>query len=629
MLRPLRSQIRATIAVVAVLLAGACEDPATPTVPTEETAPVRGVIACRADVVAGAISCQGPTPDPAPGLALSTIVGGQGTYVQLTSNNVSYASGIFEADVTVQNLMAQPMGTPDGIAVTGIRVFFHSGPTVTSGTGTVTVANADGTGTFTGATQPYFEYDEILQHNEVSAAKTWRWSVPSTVGTFEFSVYVDTDIQLLDVWKFRYEHQSSNLETVITAVLLPEQNGEDVGGDARRVVKRSMFCDQFGCDPNAMYNDTTAQTPLTGSIRGSQVELRFQPPTDDLTVFTGTYHPVRDSMGGEDWYAIRSSDPAPPTVAAPTGLIAAIDPGPAVRLDWIDNSSNELGFRLYRSCMGEQPVEFDSTFSDWVRWWDFGLYDHYGQSCSYSVQAFMRDGSWGIIESEPSNVAPVDIPIGAVTGIEPSEGWIGTAAIVTGLDFGTDWSVLDVTVMDLPSRIFATLLSPTQIKILMPNAIRSGRVPVTIWKNGQVYGEAAWTQRGYEDLQEDLNNDESTAPLNLVPVDRVGSFAWGDWQDWRAVPAPMNDPLGLEFVLVWNTDGVSGAKDLDLRVMDGSGSYDICGGQGVGSGPYVWFQCAVQDDFGQIKVQVIDEDAHSQSDTRPVSYRLIIQVPAP
>jgi len=115
--------------------------------------------------------------------------------VQLASDNVSYdGSDVFQADVTVKNLVAQPMGTPDGTTVTGLKVFFHSGPTVTGGTGSVTVSNADGTGTFTGSAQPYFEYDEILHTNDVSAAKTWQWSVSPTVTTFDFSVYVSTDI---------------------------------------------------------------------------------------------------------------------------------------------------------------------------------------------------------------------------------------------------------------------------------------------------------------------------------------------------------------------------------------------------------------------------------------------------
>jgi len=167
-----------------------------PTDSPDTPAPLAQVFACRADVVAGTLACQRPQEDPTPGLWQSVIVGGQGVYVQLTSDNVSYdGSDVFQADVTVENLIAQPLGTPDGTTVTGIKVFFHTGPVATDGTGTVTVANADGTGVFTQSSpQPYFAYDEILQTNEVSAAKTWEWSVPSSVTTFEFSVYVSTDI---------------------------------------------------------------------------------------------------------------------------------------------------------------------------------------------------------------------------------------------------------------------------------------------------------------------------------------------------------------------------------------------------------------------------------------------------
>src|SRR5437660_370125 len=73
----------------------------------------------------------------------------------------------------------------------GMAAFFASGPTVTSGTGTVTVANPDGTGTFTQAAQPYFLYNEILETAQVSAARTWQWSVPTTVNRFAFQVLVD------------------------------------------------------------------------------------------------------------------------------------------------------------------------------------------------------------------------------------------------------------------------------------------------------------------------------------------------------------------------------------------------------------------------------------------------------
>jgi hypothetical protein len=152
---------------------------------------------CTASTTSRSVSCKSPSPST--GASADVLIGGQNTYVKLTSSNVNYDSGteIFEFDVTVQNLMSEALGTPDGTTpdAEGIQVFFHLGPTVTSGSGVITVANADGTGTFTGTNQPYFAYSEVLDQNEVSAAKPWQLNVPTTVNTFSFTVYVWTEVQ--------------------------------------------------------------------------------------------------------------------------------------------------------------------------------------------------------------------------------------------------------------------------------------------------------------------------------------------------------------------------------------------------------------------------------------------------
>jgi hypothetical protein len=146
----------------------------------------------------GTLSCKSPGARTG---AAGVLIGGQNVFLKLTSSNVSYtaADSVFQFDVTVQDLMNEAIGTPDGTTADpdGIQVFFHLGPTATSGTGTITVANADGTGTFTGTNQPYFAYHEILAHNAVSAAKTWQLKIPPTVGNFTFTVYVETDVQYL------------------------------------------------------------------------------------------------------------------------------------------------------------------------------------------------------------------------------------------------------------------------------------------------------------------------------------------------------------------------------------------------------------------------------------------------
>src|SRR5437667_320710 len=142
------------------------------------------------------------------GITADLVLGGQGTYVALRSSNVSYSlpTQTFRADVTVENLIAEPLGTPNGSTVTGVYVFFHSGPTVVGGTGTVTVANADGRGTFTSASEPYLLYDQVLQTGPLSAPRTWRWSVPATVTSFVFQVFVDAQLpEEHTVLRWRYD----------------------------------------------------------------------------------------------------------------------------------------------------------------------------------------------------------------------------------------------------------------------------------------------------------------------------------------------------------------------------------------------------------------------------------------
>jgi hypothetical protein len=101
--------------------------------------------------------------------------------------------------VTVQNLIQQPMGTTDGTTLdpNGIRVFFQSGPTVTSGSGSISVV-PDGYGTFTAASQPYYQYNQVLAQNATSSARGWKFIMPSTVMSFSFVVYVSAPVQYPD-----------------------------------------------------------------------------------------------------------------------------------------------------------------------------------------------------------------------------------------------------------------------------------------------------------------------------------------------------------------------------------------------------------------------------------------------
>lgn len=152
---------------------------------------------CEASVTTMKVRCGVPGQEGVD----ADIIGGQNVNVRLQSSNITFNSGtgVFAVDVTVQNLMNEAIGTPDGTTPDpqGIQVFFHSGPFVTSGDGTIEVANEDGTGTFTKVNQPYFAYPEMLDKDEVSSAHNWQFQITNTVDTFVFSVYIETERQYL------------------------------------------------------------------------------------------------------------------------------------------------------------------------------------------------------------------------------------------------------------------------------------------------------------------------------------------------------------------------------------------------------------------------------------------------
>ena len=235
------------LAALPLALAACSEDapvtsPPTPTVGDgAESTPSRSIVAtvnCKADVAAGALTCgEVPVVDGESGAQRATL-GGQNQYVLLRSFNPGYNPGtqIFEARVDVGNLIPQGLGSPDGYNVTGIRVFHHTGPTVTVGTGgPVTVANADGTGTFTGSNQPYFEYPYYLPPPQlplvyVTPTKVWQWNVPATVTTFVFSVFVEADV----VGENGYVDMSPR------AAAIPLGGTQTVAGTPMDVVGRSV-----------------------------------------------------------------------------------------------------------------------------------------------------------------------------------------------------------------------------------------------------------------------------------------------------------------------------------------------------------------------------------------------------
>ncbi|HEV7588338.1 MAG TPA: hypothetical protein VGO40_09500 [Longimicrobium sp.] len=192
--------------VLALPLMAACADrsPTLPLTPAD-LPPSSVALTCTVDVAPARMTC---TPlQPSGSARGAKLLGGQDKYVKLTSFGTAYDGGtqILSSNVTVQNLLQENIGTTDGSTVAGVDVFFAN-LNVTSGSGSVTLANNDGVGTFTATNQPYFHYGQIISPYEISAARGWQFQITGSVSTFSFIVYVsapvvDEGAPLLDkVW---------------------------------------------------------------------------------------------------------------------------------------------------------------------------------------------------------------------------------------------------------------------------------------------------------------------------------------------------------------------------------------------------------------------------------------------
>jgi hypothetical protein len=185
----------ARVAAFSAFALAACSDQGGITQPVTVPAPQAPVtaIACTASVRDGRVQCADAVSPS--GVRADRVIGGQHLNVTVASSNVAYDSvaQAFGFDLTVQNLLVQRMGS-DGATVSGVKVFFASGPNTTAGSGVATVGNPDGYDAFTGSFQPYFLYPGGLAPQAVSTPRHWVLNVPKTVGTFAFTLYVATPL---------------------------------------------------------------------------------------------------------------------------------------------------------------------------------------------------------------------------------------------------------------------------------------------------------------------------------------------------------------------------------------------------------------------------------------------------
>lgn len=181
--RFLRRPFRGAVPIVLVLAAACTDGPVGPDV-NPEPVPLAS-IECRVNVPALSMACSYPEEVLAGSAVRTTrLMGGQDKFVKLANYGNEVSNDVLSMYVTVQNLLADPLGTTDGSTVTGVKLFVPEDPS-----NGVEVLNPTGTDFFTGANQPFFLYNQILTTYEVSDPLLWQFKL-NGASTFTFKVYV-------------------------------------------------------------------------------------------------------------------------------------------------------------------------------------------------------------------------------------------------------------------------------------------------------------------------------------------------------------------------------------------------------------------------------------------------------
>jgi len=129
------------------------------------------------------------------GMARSEGESRRGEYAGLVISNVTrdMAAQSWTFMASLENLLAQPIGTFDGTTGVGSRRVVTYGPVAARGRGDVWITNADGTADVTGPDQPYFDYPWIVQPQRVSPRREWHLHVPDTVTEVTIGVVIYTE----------------------------------------------------------------------------------------------------------------------------------------------------------------------------------------------------------------------------------------------------------------------------------------------------------------------------------------------------------------------------------------------------------------------------------------------------
>ena len=194
----MRSPLLLALSAVAwILIAQGCSDritDSTSSLPDDQE--VHGeLLTCEFNLLAERADCTSETEEGSEeNIAYNVILGDHGTFVTLDFGTQSWDAGtnLYSSDIAIENLTEVHLGTSDNSTPhsDGIRLFLHDQPTHG-----VSLQNPDGSASYTGSTQPYIEYDGLLDPSATSEFRTWTFDVPAGVESFYATFYVWTTIE--------------------------------------------------------------------------------------------------------------------------------------------------------------------------------------------------------------------------------------------------------------------------------------------------------------------------------------------------------------------------------------------------------------------------------------------------
>jgi hypothetical protein len=156
---------------------------------------------------------------------------------------------------------------------------------------------------------------------------------------------------------------------------------------------------------------------------------------------------------------------------APSDLSAVAVSSSQINLAWLDNSSNETGFKVERKTGAAGTWAVAATAgANATSLSDTGLTS--GTTYYYRVQA-TSGGEYSSYSNEASATTPAEPP--TITGMLPSSGGIGTSVTITGTNF-TGAAAVRFNNTNATSFVVS---SPSQIVAVVPAGATTGKISVT------------------------------------------------------------------------------------------------------------------------------------------------------